>query len=257
MKKTLKLVALCLALMCMLLLVASCKSGGGDYYENDAGGASSSGSKLLSETTRKVTYSVDLDLEFKDIGSFKKQMESKCKELGGYVSRSSESYDGGECYSINATYRVPTDKLDEFVEFCEKDTRVTSKSVTTRDITSSAISANAEREYLNQKKAIIEGMLEEEGITAKEKLEILDSLAQLNKEIMALEESIKSNTSSYEYSTVYIYISQPTTFMDVFVPLIFIIGVPAGIFCAIFFGIRATKKRNRELARKQEQINEQ
>lgn len=254
MKKISRILALCLALVCIACLIASCKNSDSGYNGAGADGGSTSTS-LLSETTRKVVYTVDLDLEIKNVGERKKLMESKCKELGGYVARSSEGYDGGECDSLNATYRVPTDKLDEFVEFCEKDVRVINKSVTTRDITSSAISAKAERDYLNQKKAIIEGMLNEEGITAKEQLEILDSLAQVNKEIMALEENIKANTSSYEYSTVLIYLTQPTTFGDVIVPLIFVIGVPAGTFCAIFFGIRITKKKNRERAKMLAQEN--
>lgn len=250
MKRIIKIMATCLLLLMTVTFVISCD---GENYISDDEGNGVGGADFVptySDTTRKIVYTVDLDLEFKNVDDFKKQIEAKCKEFGGFVSRSSGSYDDGQCYSLNATYRIPTDSLDEFVEFCEKDARVTNKSVTTRDITSSQISANAERDYLNQKKAIIEGMLEEEGITAKEKLEILDSLAQVNKEIATLEENIKANTGGYEYSTVYVYVVQPTSFVDVFMPILIMFIIPACAFCGIFFGIRGIKKRNRRLAEK-------
>lgn len=253
MKNLIKLLSICLVFVCVLSFAVSCKSE--SYGDSNSGSSPSGSTSLVSETTRKIYYSVNLGLEYKDINGLKKQLENKCKGLGGYVERTNESYDGGECYSMSATYRVPTDKLDEFIEFCENDKSVTRKSVSTIDITSSSISANSQRDYLNQKKAIIEEMLEDTNLSAKEKLEILDSIAQVNKEIAALEESIKANTGSFEYSVVYVSVSQPTTFMDVFGPLLIVIGVPLGIFCAIFFGIRGIKKRNRRLAQKQAQQN--
>ncbi len=253
MKKSIKIIALCLVLLLVIGFAVACKS---DYYDDEDFNGAMGGADyvpLYSDTTRKVVYTATLSLEIAEVGELSRAIEAKCKELGGYTAKSNESYDGGECYYATATYRIPTDKLSDFLSFCEKDVRVTDKSVSTRDITSSSISANAERDYLNQKKSLIEDMMKDDTLTAKEKLEMLDSLAQVNKEIQALEEQIKANTSSYEYSTVHINVSQSTTFMDVFMPILILIIIPVCAFCGIFFGIRGIKKRQRRLGAQDQQ----
>jgi len=105
---------------------------------------------------------------------------------------------------------------------------------------------------LKDKKEALEELLDNGNATVNEKTSLIEQISSVASEIADLESDINQIKAKSEYSTLELYISQPDTFFDVFMPIFVFLILPPVIFCAIFFSIRGTKKRNRKLMQEQE-----
>ena len=224
-KQLLSLCSVLFALLLCLSCVSCSKAASEDFYDNtENGGGFKEESKgeapegsitdqLLSETTavpteRKIIKTIDFSVQTKEYDDLIKKLNSIITELGAYVERSDESgnaIDSDRNRTLSMTVRIPAEKSDEFDSFLAKESVVTSRSVSTEDVTLTYVDLESRVSALEIEKAALEELLG----TAKSTEEILQIREQLTQVIYELE-SIKSRLKSYDnlvdYSTVNIYI---------------------------------------------------
>ena len=91
---------------------------------------SENGIEEVQETDRKLIRNVNLSLQTKEFDTVLDNMSQKIKDLGGYIQDSSvwgSSSDYSSSRSASYTLRIPSDKLDEFIDVVETLGNVTYK----------------------------------------------------------------------------------------------------------------------------------
>lgn len=236
-----KIITLCIVCVFALSLVAcGAASDGGPGFSGDP---SEGGDIVDTALGRKIVYTVNIEIESADVSAVRNKITEKNSELGGYIGNSSEIYDDGKCIGASITYRVPTDKLDVFLDTIEGQGGIESKSIYTTDITTSYVSADAKRSALAEKKTLLEGLLENDGVSATERVSIISEISEVNAEILALDLQIKEYDSMVNYSTVHLRISER------FDPTILLI-IPGAIALVVAVIIIAEKMRKRAKSKK-------
>ena len=92
---------------------------------------SENGIEEVQETDRKLIRNVNLSLQTKEFDTVLENMSQKVKDLGGYIQDSSvwgSSSDYSSSRSASYTLRIPSDKLDEFIDVVETLGNVTYKN---------------------------------------------------------------------------------------------------------------------------------
>ncbi len=236
-----KLLALVMTIILCACLVA-CSAPNSDYEAGKAHGDAQA-SIVNNPLNRKIVYTVYMTLESKDITALKNSINAKNDELGGYIEDSDEDYSDGECVEARITYRVPTEKLDEFVNTIEGNGGVESKSISTTDITTSYVDALAEKSALEQRKALLSQMLDDTSISATDRINIINEISKVNTELQSIELLINNYDSDVNYSTVVITIEEAPAFMDYFTPVIIFVLIPIAVLGIVFGSIAISKKR--------------
>ena len=237
-------IAVALLTACFTFMLWSC----GDYYadtEPEAPPSANDGSEIVNtDVNRKIVYTVDMSVTATDVTEQAALLSEKVRELGGYVEERNEIFEDGECISANITFRVPTDDLDAFVGSIESDTRVDSKSITSKDITTQYVDATARLESLVERKAQLEKILEDTTLTSGERIEVINEISEVNEKIKAAEILIRDYDSEVEYSKVKLYIQKGrepvNAALIALIPLIIFVVLPAAIIIPI---VLITKKK--------------
>lgn len=237
-----KYVYLFLVLLVSLLLVGcgEAASGGNDIGVSDNEG-------IVIETSRKIYYSVYMYIDADDVNESVKFFNKKAFEFNGYFSNSNISQSGRS----SIIYRIPTDKLEQFLDHIESDTKskVTDKTIESTDITSKYNKVSARLDILYASRKTYLSLLEEERnlsniIMLQNKLEDIDS------EILLLENEKNSYDNILEYSTITIYFNAKpqkenffVSYFEYFISFFKVIGMivlyslPFGILAGIILTI--------------------
>lgn len=217
MKRFSKIIMLCIAIILCLCFVACNSSDGeslGDIPSSEGAGA---GKPIVNnELNRKVTYSVNISMRVDDVQKAQGTISEKSSVLGGYIQTTTENYDDGKITYVNIVYRVPTEKLDEFVSSVEGNGEITDKSVSTTDITTEYVNAQAQRNSLLERKQSLDALLSDTSVSASDKVNIINEISKVNAELLSIELLITQYDSEVDYSTVTVRIREKTTFGDVF-----------------------------------------
>ncbi len=241
MKKTSKILLLCLALIMCFSIVAC--SAGKENASDSIGSESGSSSIVEGDIDRKIVYNVYLDIETENVKKLRDNFAKKCDSVGGYVSFNDEDYNEGELESVHVTYRIPTDQLDAFIEEIEGQGKVENKNVSLQDITTSYVNAEAKKSALEERKSQLEELLTEQGISAGEKITIINEISSVNTELMEIGLLIDGYDSMVDYSTVEVYIEKPTTFLEIFFAVTMFCIVPIAVPVVIVVVIVKKSKR--------------
>lgn len=169
-----------------------------------------SGENILAN--RKMIRDANLNLETKEFDELIPALEAKIAEFGGYVQSSSE---GGRSYrysytatrNANFTARIPAEKLDEFLEVVGGLGNVTSKNVSTRDITEQYVDIESRLGVLRDEESSLRRILQNAEETS-DLLEVEARLYDVIEEIEANEARIRSYDSLIAFSTVQVYVSE-------------------------------------------------
>lgn len=250
---------LLLVLVVSLLLVGCGASQNVPDVAPDYNGDSFEGSNdgLVIETTRKIYYTVDMNIQTDNVQSAYEYYTSKVYLFNGYVSKSTINSTG----SSTVVYKVPTDKLTEFLDYIEKsdEGEVVRKSTSSNDITTKYNAVEARLEVLRSSRNSYLKMLEKasninEIMTLQNKIEDIDT------EILRLENEKGSYDNLLDYSSVTIYFNQTIKddffgdYFDYFFEFFRILGIiilysiPFGIVAGavltvIFVSIKIKKRR--------------
>lgn len=247
----------------LLLVIFTCVSfvacGSKSVYDSDRAPGASVGNGAESEKgnltssivdgdiNRKIVYSVDMDMEVENVSAVKEAIAKKNKELGGYVESNRENYSEGECTYVNITFRIPTEKLDELIASIEGQGGIESKSVSTTDITTEYVSAEAEKLALEERKQQLQQILDETEMTAGERIQMVNEISAVNTQLQSIELIISQYDAKVDYSTVYVRISQQASLWETVAPAIiffvFIVTVAAAVVLTVVISCRIKKKK--------------
>ncbi len=196
-----------------------------ESYEMEAEEATgSSSAEILNEdanaqgSSRKLIKNVNLNVETEEFDKFMVNVEQKVNALGGYIESSEIS--GRSLYNTSAnryasvTARVPNDKLDSFITTITEQSNITSKTVSTEDVTLMYADTQAHIESLKSEQKRLQDL-----ITQADDLDTLLTLearlTEVSYEIESYERQLRSMDNRVDYSTIYIYVEEVTHYTPV------------------------------------------
>lgn len=236
---------LALALLALVLCLCGCSSGGmaGDGAEYPGGGSDSS-TIVADGVGRKIVYTVNMDIETGDVASVRESVLASGRAAGGYVEQQND-YGGADLSHSYIVFRVPTDKLEEFVGGAEGLGKVVSKRVSSTDITTEYVNSSARKAAYEERKAQLEAILEEDGLTAADRIAVIDSISEVNAALQEIELQLTQYDSLVEYSTVRLDIYRATNVWEIVgtVALVLLfVGLAAGV---VVLGVKYGRERNK------------
>ncbi len=220
MKKNLSKTKLALLLVALVLiavmLLTACSSdsankgydyGGGSSEADDSGATDSS--IVIGSTDRKIVYRVNLTIYSDTPEKVCKAITEATTACDGYVENSIESKtDYNESYRY--VVRIPTARLDAFVDEISVAGTVKNKEVTTEDITVKYVTVDEQRKSLLAEKDALTARMSE-ATEISDIIAISDRLAQIDAEINAAQRQLNEFDSLLDYSTVTIYVNKNYT----------------------------------------------
>ena len=187
--------------------------------EEAGGGAvtSENGIEEVQETDRKLIRNVNLSLQTKEFDTVLENMSQKVKDLGGYIQDSSvwgSSSDYSSSRSASYTLRIPSDKLDEFIDVVETLGNVTYKNESVDDVTLRYVDVDSHKKALETEQERLLALLEkaenvEDIITIENR-----RLSDVRYELENYESQIRLLDNQIDYSTVYVDISEVSRVTD-------------------------------------------
>ena len=175
-----------------------------------------SGEVTVNDTSRKLIKNADMTVETEDLSALMDNLNSRINEYGGYVE--SSYVDNGNQYSsyrnASLTVRIPSDKLDAFINNIGEVSNVLSKNLSVVDITLEYVDTEAKRSSLEtEQKRLLELMDRAE--TIDEIIVIEQRLSEVRYELESAERQIRSYDNQVDYSTVNIQIREVVKYTPV------------------------------------------
>lgn len=220
-----------LAVVMIMVLVGACGSSSMSYdssastenamqYESsnvieDAGGAetaitSENGIEASIQSNRKLIKTVWLDVQTKEFDEMLEYLTAKVQEMGGYTEASSisgNSYYYQSTRNADYTVRIPSDKLDQFVQVVGEKGNISYKSEEIEDVTLEYVDVESHKKALEAEQERLLELLEiaesmEDIIAIESKLsEVRYQLENYGTQMRVLENQI-------DYSTVHISVQE-------------------------------------------------
>lgn len=186
--------------------------------EEAGGGAvtSENGIEEVQETDRKLIRNVNLSLQTKEFDTVLENMSQKVKDLGGYIQDSSvwgSSSDYSSSRSASYTLRIPSDKLDEFIDVVETLGNVTYKNESVDDVTLRYVDVDSHKKALETEQERLLALLEK-AENVEDIITIENRLSDVRYELENYESQIGLLDNQIDYSTVYVDISEVSRVTD-------------------------------------------
>jgi len=164
---------------------------------------------------RKLIRNVSMSVETDAFDDLLRQLQAKVTELSGYiefsdVSGSSMSWDSlpGRRYA-SITARIPSDKLNQFIETVEANGNVTNKSESTKDVTLQYSDLESRKKTLSVEQDRIWALLEKAD-TLEAVIVLEERLSEIRYELESMESQLKLFDNQVEYSTIDVSICEVT-----------------------------------------------
>ncbi len=155
---------------------------------------------------RKIIQTAHIDLETEDTLTLYQKLASWVQSNGGYEF-SKNQYKSGDATVMEATLKLPPDKLNVFLDFAAQSGMVVNSSVDAQDITDSYYDVQtrlaSKRKSLEQYYELLKNTQ-----TVEEIVTVQQSINQLTEEIEALEGSLKLWDSQIDYSDIHVFIRE-------------------------------------------------
>lgn len=185
-------------------------------YEDAEAGSGSVGSTKTTEnattTNRKLIRSASLSVETKEFDELLVNLDNKIKELGGYVESMNGNY--GSVYSnyrtsksANMTVRIPSAKLDEFINSIGSTANITNRSESVTDVTLDYVDMESHKKMLiEEQNRLLEFLDQAE--TVEEIISLEDRLTNVKYQIDSMESQLRTYDNKVDYSTLNISITE-------------------------------------------------
>lgn len=177
---------------------------------------SENGIEEVQETDRKLIRNVNLSLQTKEFDTVLENMSQKVKDLGGYIQDSSvwgSSSDYSSSRSASYTLRIPSDKLDEFIDVVETLGNVTYKNESVDDVTLRYVDVESHKKALETEQERLLALLEK-AENVEDIITIENRLSDVRYELENYESQIRLLDNQINYSTVYVDISEVSRVTD-------------------------------------------
>ena len=165
---------------------------------------SENGIEEVQETDRKLIRNVNLSLQTKEFDTVLENMSQKVKDLGGYIQDSSvwgSSSDYSSSRSASYTLRIPSDKLDEFIDVVETLGNVTYKNESVDDVTLRYVDVDSHKKALETEQERLLALLEK-AENVEDIITIENRLSDVRYELENYESQIRLLDNQIDYSTV-------------------------------------------------------
>ena len=166
-----------------------------------------SGSSKFSYTTnRKLVRNASISLDTEKYAEVLKGIDTRVSKLGGYIESSNESTYNQFAYTT-LVVRVPSEKLDEFLNYAGEIATITSKQISTDDITSSYVDTESHLAALRTEQETLMGLLEK-AESLSDVITVQDRLTAVRSQIEYYQSMMNTYDNEIEYSTINITISE-------------------------------------------------
>ncbi|MCD8196840.1 MAG: DUF4349 domain-containing protein [Lachnospiraceae bacterium] len=181
-----------------------------EVAESDSGVSSGSGIESVTDTSRKLIKTVNLSLQTTEFDSVLESISARTTELGGYIESSSVS--GNSYYYESTRYayytiRIPSDRLDEFVDVVGDLGNVTYKSESVEDVTLEHTDVESHKTALETEQERLLELLEE-AENMEDLLAIESKLSEVRYELESYESQLRVLDNQVDYSTVYVDVDE-------------------------------------------------
>lgn len=184
--------------------------------EYEAGGSDSgaitseNGIEAVAETGRKLIKTVYLSMQTREFDSVLDGLSARVQEMGGYIENSSIS--GSSYYyegTRNAyfTVRVPSDRLDEFVDVVSGLGNVTQKNESVEDVTLQYVDTKSRKKALETEQERLLELLEH-AENMEDLLAIESRLSEVRYELENYGSQLRLLDNQIDYSTVNVDIAE-------------------------------------------------
>lgn len=182
------------------------------YMSNGSEGVEKVGDETVEKSARKIIKNVNISAETEEFDDFIANVTRKVESLGGYME--STNINGRSINSSRANYRnasitarIPSDKLDDFVDHVSSASNITNKSESADDVTLNYADTEAHIKSLRTEQARLDELLlkadDIETIIAIER-----RITDVRYELESYESRLRTIDNQVDYSTVYISVSE-------------------------------------------------
>lgn len=148
---------------------------------------------------RKIVKNASLSIKTKNYDKMMADIKQMIEQYGGYIEQSQEyNYDTDSDRNANMDVKIPADKLEAFIEELSQIGTITSKSISSEDITDSYIDVESRIKALEIEENTLLGLLKK-AESLKDVIEIQDRLSEVRTDL----ESMKSKKQSYDGMVAY------------------------------------------------------
>lgn len=167
---------------------------------------SNTGSAVV--TDRKIVKNAALSIKTKSYDTLLADVKQKIEQYGGYIEESQEyNFDSGSNRSVDMDVKIPADKLEKFIEEISLVGTVTSKTVSSDDITDSYIDVESRIKALETEEKTLLGILEKaESLT--DVIELQKRLSTVRTDLEAMKVKKQSYDNMVAYSEVFLDINE-------------------------------------------------
>lgn len=225
-----KLIALSLVLLMSLCLFASCGETSYDSM-NSADKSENSHARESYESEndayapeeetdyeRKIIKTYNLTLEAKAYDAAKNNIANTTKSMGGYIAESSEkdnvTYAGTKDRTASFTVRVPSEKVDEYVDAISQNVSVLFKKLSTEDITTAYYDLESQLESLVAQEARVQALIEKAD-NLDYLIQLEDKLTSIHAEINAINKRLQQYDKSVDMSYIYISLDEVVEYTEI------------------------------------------
>lgn len=166
----------------------------------------------VSDTSRKLIKTVDMDVETKEFDTLMDALQRRVSELGGYIENM-EVYNGSSYSNYRSsrnaalTVRIPQGQLDNFLNTVSDIGNVVRSSENVEDVTLTYVDLESRRNALVvERDRLLELMGQAENI---EDIIVIESrLSEVRYQIESMESQLRTFDNRVNYSTVYLSVSE-------------------------------------------------
>lgn len=176
----------------------------GEYESASGAITSENGIEAVADNGRKLIKTVNLDMQTKEFDTLLEGLSAKVKEMEGYIESSSI---GGSSYYYESTrtayftVRVPSDRLDEFVDVVSELGNVTLKSEDVEDVTLQYVDTESRKKALETEQERLLELLEQ-AENMEDLLAIESKLSEVRYELENYGSQLRLLDNRIDYSTV-------------------------------------------------------
>ena len=193
-----------------------------DSYAETPTGDNSTGDVDVQEsaqsTNRKLIRTVSLNVETQEFEALRNDIESRINALGGYVEDgyvyNGNIYSEGSLREATMTVRIPSDKLDEFLNMVAENSNVVTQNESVRDVTLDYVDMDSRKSALKAEEKRLLEMLESAD-TVEDMIYIEDRLANIRYETESIESQLRTYDNLVDYSTVNLTIKEVVKLTEV------------------------------------------
>ena len=158
----------------------------------------------IEEYGSKIIRNASISLDVENLEAFADNLKKTVYDYGGYIeSMDINAYDSDYSESRFGyfTARIPSAKLDDFMNIVKDEGTVTAKSESAEDVTLQYVDVEAKiATYEAERDSLME--LLDKASSLKDILAIRDKIAEVNYELDSLKRQLKSMQNKISYSTV-------------------------------------------------------